>query len=129
MSKEKEGGKQEKERADMKRKKVLRIQRLIHLCRQMKDPRRVWGNKRHELPDILIVALLAILCGSEEWEEIRDYARTKMDWLRTFLSLKNGVPSESTFRRVFARVNPEALEEMYRKWVYPQAGTWYSKKL
>jgi hypothetical protein len=85
----------------MKRKKTLRIQRLMQLCNRLKDPRREWGNKRHELTDILVVALLAIICGCEEWEEIRDYTRTKMDWLRTFLSLKHGIPSKSTFRRVF----------------------------
>ena len=113
----------------MKRKKVLRIQRLIRLCKGLKDPRRVWGNKRHDLTDILIVALLAIICGCEEWEEIRDYARTKMEWLRTFLSLKNGIPSESTFRRVFARINPEALEGIYRKWVYPYVGTCCGKQI
>jgi len=129
MSNKEGGRKQEKERKRMKRKKTLQIQRLIRMCRRMKDPRRVWGNKRHELTDILIVALLAIICGSEEWEEIRDYAKTKMDWLRTFISLKNGVPSESTFRRVFARINPEALEEVYRKWVYPYVGTCCGKQL
>jgi len=113
----------------MKRKKGLRIERLIRLCRRLKDPRRVWGNKRHELTDILIVALLAIIGGCEEGEEIRDYARTKLNWLRTFLSLKNGVPSESTFRRVFARIHPEALETIYRKWVYPYVGTCCGKQL
>ena len=111
--------KRQKGRTNMKRKKTLRIQRLLQLCRGLKDPRRVWGNKRHELTDILIIALLAIICGSEEWDEIRDYARTKIEWLGTFLSLKNGVPSKSTFRRVFARIDPVALETMYRKWVYP----------
>jgi len=113
----------------MKRKKALRIQRLISLCKRLKDPRRVWGNKRHELTDILVVALLAIICGCEEWEEIRDYGRTKIDWLRTFLSLKKGIPSESTFRRVFARIHPEGLEEIYRKWVYPYVGTCYGKQV
>ena len=113
----------------MKRKKTLRIQRLISLCKRLKDPRRIWGNKRHELTDILIVALLAIICGCEEWDEIRDYARTKMEWLCTFLSLKNGIPSKSTFRGVFARIDPEALEAMYRKWVYPYVGTCYGKQL
>ena len=70
-----------------------------------------------------------MICGCEEWEEIKDYARTKVEWLRTFLSLKNGVPSESTFRRVFARINPESLEGMYRKWVYPYVGTCCGKQL
>ena len=121
--------KRQKGRTNMKRKKTLRMQRLLQLCRGLKDPRRVWGNKRHELTDILIIALLAIICGSEEWDEIRDYARTKIEWLGTFLSLKNGVPSKSTFRRVFARIDPVALETMYRKWVYPYVGTCCGKQI
>jgi predicted transposase YbfD/YdcC len=74
------------------------------------------------------MALLAIICGCESWEEIRDYGRMKMDWLRTFLSLPNGIPSERTFGRVFARIDPEELEGVYRQWVSPYVGTCIGKQ-
>jgi hypothetical protein len=114
----------------MKRKKTLRIERFIGLSKRLEDPRRVWGNKRHELTDILIIALLAIICDCEGWDEIMDYGLTKLRWLRTFLSLPNGIPSVSTFRRVFAMIDAEALEAVYREWVSPYVGpTEKQKKL
>jgi predicted transposase YbfD/YdcC len=105
------------------------MERFIRLSKGLKDPRRVWGNKRHELTDILVIALLAILCGCEGWEEIRDYGQTKMEWLRTFLALPNGIPSVSTLRRVFSIIDAEALEAVYRKWVSPYVGTCIGKQI
>lgn len=113
----------------MKRAKALSIKRLIGLCNRIEDPRRVWGNKRHELTTILIIALLAIISGCESWEEICDYGKMKRTWLRTFLPLPNGIPSEPTFRRVFSRLAPEALEEVYRQWVWPYVGSCLNKQI
>jgi len=106
----------------MKRKSKLDIERLRELSVHLKDPRRRWGNKRHELVDILIVALLAIISGCEGWEEIRDYGRSKLEWMRTFLTLAHGIPSVSTFQRVFMLIHPEALEMVYRQWVSQYVG-------
>jgi len=112
----------------MKRKSKLDIERFREMCVHMKDPRRSWGNKRHELVDILIVALLAVICGCEGWEEIRDYGRSKLEWMRTFLTLPHGIPSESTFRRVFMLIHPEALEAIYRQWVSAYVGNCCGKQ-
>ena len=95
----------------------------------MKDPRRRWGNKRHELVDILIIILLAIICGSETWEEIWDYGVTKKEWLQTFLSLPNGIPCQAIFRRVVGKIKPRSLEKIYRKWVTPYVGSCLHKQI
>lgn len=113
----------------MDRRKQLSVKRLTGLCKKVKDPRRDWGNKRHDLADILIMVLLAIICGCEGWDEILDYAKTKQEWLQSILQLPNGIPSISTFRRVFARIKPEALEEVYRQWVKPYVGSCYRKQI
>lgn len=113
----------------MQRKRQLSIQRLVGLCKRIEDPRRVWGNKRHELFAILVIALLSIISGCESWEEIHDYGKMKQKWLRSILPLPNGIPSESTFRRVFARIKPEALEEAYREWVWPYIGSCHEKQI
>ena len=107
----------------MKRKQHITTKALIKLCKRIEDPRRAWGHKLHELTDILVITLLAIICGCESWEDIRDYAKTKQKWLKTLLKLPNGIPSESTFRRLFARINPQSLESLYREWVYPYIGS------
>lgn len=99
------------------------------LCKRIEDPRRIWGNKRHELTSILVIALLAIISGCEGFEEIHDYAKMKQSWLRSLLRLPSGIPSISTFQRVFARINPESLEGMYRTWVYPYVGGCLHKQI
>jgi len=78
------------------------------------DPRR--HNVRHVFTDILVIAILAVLCRSDDWAEVVAWARLQRDWLATFLELPNGVPSADTFRRVFARVDPAAFERCFQGW-------------
>ena len=113
----------------MRRKKHLTLERLMQGCKRIADPRRTWGNKRHELTTILAIVLLGIISGCESWEEIHDYGEMKKEWLGRLLPMPNGIPSEPTFRRVFARIAPEELEQAYRQWVYPYVGSCYRKQI
>jgi predicted transposase YbfD/YdcC len=63
------------------------------------------------------MAICAVLGGAESWEEIADYARSKLDWLETFLTLPGGVPSHDTFRRVFCLLNPRAFQRCFFAWM------------
>lgn len=78
------------------------------------DPRR--HNVRHLFTDILGIAILAVMSRSNDWSEVVLYAQSREAWLRSFLSLPNGIPCEDTFRRVFARINPEAFEQCFIRW-------------
>ena len=49
------------------------------------DPR-VKRTRRHELLDIIAIALCAVISGAESWDDVADYGRSKRDWLATFLS-------------------------------------------
>ena len=113
----------------MKKKKYLSLKRLKESMRHIKDPRRERGNFRHLLVDILVITLLGMICGCESWEEIHDYGKTKKAWLKTILTLKKGIPSADTFRRLFERINPEELEKMYREWVTPYVGSCMQKQI
>ena len=53
-------------------------------------------------------ALCAVLCGADSWVDVELFGRAKEAWLRTFLSLPNGIPSHDTFGRVFARLDARA---------------------
>ena len=57
-------------------------------------------NKQHLLIDIIVVAVCCVICGADNFVEIQTIASEKLDWLRTFLSLPNGIPSHDTFNRV-----------------------------
>lgn len=68
---------------------------------QITDPRRTQCRK-HELVDILFVAICGAIAGCDTWTEIVAFAKERLDWLRQFVPLANGVPSHDTFGRVFA---------------------------
>ena len=113
----------------MKRKDQLTITRLVGLAGRIEDPRRRFGNRRHEMVDILVITLLAIVCGCETWKDIRLYGTHKEEWLHTFLRLPKGIPSISTFRRTLLWIKPEALEDVYRQWIRPYVGSCQGKQV
>ena len=79
------------------------------------DPR-VDRTKKHQLVDILIIALCATVCGVEGWEEIEIFAEEREDWFRGFLELPNGIPSHDTMYRVFSRINPKEMNAALIRW-------------
>lgn len=81
---------------------------LITIFRDMPDPRS--GNaQRHELLDILTIALVASVCGAETCVDFAEFAEDREPLLREFLSLENGLPSHDTFSRVFRLLDPQAF--------------------
>jgi predicted transposase YbfD/YdcC len=80
------------------------------------DPR-IDRRRRHELLDILVIALCAGLCGIDDWAGVELFATLKEDWFRTFLKLPGGIPSHDTFGRVFSRLDPKAFEACFRNWI------------
>jgi predicted transposase YbfD/YdcC len=80
------------------------------------DPR-LTRTRRHNLLDILTIALCAVICGAESFTAMEDYGLSKEAWLRTFLELPCGIPSHDTFARVFGRLDPEAFSRCFLSWV------------
>lgn len=91
--------------------------RIINFFEPINDNRRLYGNKQHELLDIVAISIAAVICGAETWEEIERYGQAKQKWLSTFLSLPNGIPSHDTFNRVISSINPNQFEQCFRNWV------------
>jgi predicted transposase YbfD/YdcC len=89
---------------------------LIEHFAQVEDPRSDLG-KRHLLLDIIVIAICAVICGADDWADVELFGRTKEAWLRTFLRLPHGIPSEDTFRRVFRLLDPEQFQQCFRAWV------------
>lgn len=79
------------------------------------DPR-IERTRLHSLHDILVIALCAVLCGAEGWDDFVEFAHAKRDWLEARLTLSNGIPCADTFRRVFARLDPEAFTAGFLRW-------------
>ncbi|NEX23396.1 ISAs1 family transposase [Thiorhodococcus mannitoliphagus] len=81
----------------------------------LEDPRNP-TQSRHNLIEMIIIAIAATLGGADGWVGIETFARGKEAWLRTFLELPHGIPSHDCFGRVFALINPETFAACFRAW-------------
>jgi hypothetical protein len=86
------------------------------------DPRRQWGNLRHKLEDMLVIALSTIIIGENDFEPMEDWGREREEWFRGFLELPNGIPDKDTFRRLLERLNPAELLSVLARWLPPARG-------
>ena len=84
--------------------------------RKLKDPR-LNRRKRHLLLDIIVIAICAVISGSNDWQQIVTFGHSRYDWLKRFLPLPNGIPSHDTFERVFDRLDPQAFQACFRAWM------------
>ena len=83
---------------------------------QLEDSRQEQG-KRHQLLEVITIAVCAIIAGGEGWTDMELFAQTKADWLGSFLVLKHGLPSDDTFRRVFEGIDPEKFQKCFMEWI------------
>ena len=82
---------------------------------QLPDPR-IRRTRRHELSDVLVIAICTLLCGGESFNDMEDFGLAKEEWFRTFLALPNGIPAHDTFNRVFSALKPSAFLECFMRW-------------
>jgi predicted transposase YbfD/YdcC len=91
------------------------MERFESIFRDVPDPRA--DNARHELVDVLVIALAAVLCGAEGCADMAEFGCAKADLLRQFLRLEHGIPSHDTFSRVFRLLDPKAFEPVFRRFM------------
>ncbi len=93
--------------------KINRIKELKEEVKlKVKAPRQQHKVK-YKIWDIVIVAILAVLANCNDWEEIEDFGRYRIKWLRKSLLLTGGIPSSLTYERVIAMLDKEVLNEIF----------------
>jgi predicted transposase YbfD/YdcC len=88
---------------------------FLDIFGEVADPRDF--TAQHELPEILFVALAAVLCGATHCTEMVLFAKSRLDLLRQFIPLKHGVPSHDTFSRVLAALDPTAFNAAFMRFM------------
>jgi predicted transposase YbfD/YdcC len=90
--------------------------RLADVFVSITDPRQA-SKVEHDLVELLVVAVSAVLVGADTFVEIELWAKERLDWLRGYLKLEHGIPSHDTFGRLFGLIDPEEFEAAFRRWV------------
>lgn len=81
------------------------------------DDCRVPGMITYPLEEILFATFIGLLCRAEDFDDIELLCREELEWLRSFLPFRHGIPQAQTFRKVFSLLNPQALETAFSGWV------------
>jgi len=89
--------------------------KLKTYLRKLHDPRA--ANASYPLMEVLFVALAAVLCGAKGCTDMSDFGRRKIELLRRFVPLKNGVPSHDVFSDVFRILDPHRFEQVFHHFV------------
>lgn len=69
--------------------------------------------KRHYFGEVLFISLAAMVSGMDDFEDFERFAQERGEWLRGWLKLPNGVPSDDTFRRIFTALDAEAFGDCF----------------
>lgn len=88
---------------------------------ELADPR-TGPAQRHDLREMIFMALGAVLCGCNNWVEIAEWAEDRQAWLGQYLELKHGTPSHDTFGRVFSLLDGAVFERCFRQWIAAVVG-------
>ena len=91
------------------------MQKFKNLFQDVPDPRA--DNARHDLVDVLVIALAAVLCGADNCADMAEFGCAKEALLRQFLRLEHGIPSHDTFSRIFRLLDPQAFEPVFRRFL------------
>ena len=89
---------------------------LIEHFSKLEDPR-VDRNKKHELIDVIVLCVCAVLSGAEGWCDIEEFGRTKLDWLRRYVPLANGIPVDDTIARIISALSVSGFQECFLSWM------------
>ena len=81
---------------------------LVEHFEDMEDLR-VDSTKIHQLRDIIVIAICAVICGADNWVEIEEFGRAKQEWLEKLLGMANGIPSHDTFGRSYCQIGCSPL--------------------
>lgn len=95
----------------------LEVNKLHNCFSELIDPRTETHSSRHLLSDIMMLTILAVICGAESWVAVERFGESKHDWLKTILHLPHGIPSHDTIGSFFSKLDPNQLQRCFLNWI------------
>ena len=89
---------------------------LMEVLSGIEDTRRS-RSVMYPLHEVLIIMLLAVICGATSYAKVEMFGNSKQAWLKTFLELENGIPDACTFRNVIKEIDTQKLHEIFCEWM------------
>ncbi|HEY1701396.1 MAG TPA: ISAs1 family transposase, partial [Trebonia sp.] len=99
---------------------AARCHYLLDLLAQVPDPREKRG-RRHSLAGLLAVGIAAVIAGSRSFAAIGQWAADAGPEILAVLGADRGPAEESTFRRAFALVSADVLDQVLGAWLWTRA--------
>jgi predicted transposase YbfD/YdcC len=96
--------------------KLVNVEAIGSYFQSLSDPRHT-RNRKHLLVDIVVIAVCAMVCGSDGPTAIHRWASNRRDWLALFLTLPNGIPSRDCIRRLLMALKPQAFQKCFQNWI------------
>jgi predicted transposase YbfD/YdcC len=90
--------------------------KLLTFAKKVKDFR-INRGKLHPVENIVFITILAVICNAQDWEEIEDFGKSRLDFFSKHLDLKNGIPSHDTFNRFFSLYDPKSFQKVFVEWL------------
>lgn len=96
--------------------KWVNVEAIGSYFQSLSDPRHT-RNRKHQLVDVIVIAVCGIICGCDGPTAIHRWASNRHEWLGKFLQLPNGIPSRDCIRRLLIALQPQAFQRCFQQWV------------
>jgi predicted transposase YbfD/YdcC len=96
--------------------KLVDVEAIGSYFESLSDPRHT-RNRKHNLVDIMVISVCAILCGCDGPTAMHRWATERREWLAQHLPLVNGIPSRDCIRRLLIALKPEAFQRCFQNWI------------
>ena len=85
---------------------------LSEVLEGIEDTRRTC-SVMYPLHEVLIIMLLAVICGATSYAKVEMFGKSKQEWLKTSLKLEYGIPDACTFRNIIKEINTKKLHTLF----------------
>src|SRR5258707_15626536 len=96
--------------------KLVNVESIASYFQSLSDPRHT-RNRKHLLVDVVVIAICAMVSGSDGPTAIHRWAVNRALWLKGFLALPNGIPSRDCIRRLLMALKPQAFQRCFQEWI------------